>query len=150
MGFPILVRRHLYIESGPWCSIYRLGIVISVDIWFDGKTPWWVFKDLYPALVFVTGASRALVIQWCGSGQDWGPLQHAEVRGVKYWNSCLVFHIDRWINVIVIKYVEIFSRRLIPFCFMMQYRNASVSWCIVVMHHHCDALSLQCINVVMH
>ena len=47
----------------PWCSsIYRLGIVISVDIWFDSKTLWWLWKDPYSVLVFVTGASRALVI----------------------------------------------------------------------------------------
>ena len=61
--------------SMPWCSsIYHLGIVISFGIWFDGKTPWWLLKVPYSVLVFVTGASRALVIVWwverCGSRQD--------------------------------------------------------------------------------
>ena len=58
----------------PISSIYRPGTVISFDIWFDGKTPWWLWKDAYSVLVFVTAASRmsrVLVIFWverCGSG----------------------------------------------------------------------------------
>ena len=65
-----------FIISVMWCSsfktcivnalvfvyIYRLGIVLSFDLWVDGKTSWWLLKDLYSILVFVTGANGALVI----------------------------------------------------------------------------------------
>ena len=90
----------------PWCSsIYRLGIVISVDIWFDGKTPWWLLKDPYSVLVFVTGPSLGANVASRVRAKDdkrlsWGV----------YWGLFVVYKafVDSFLGWNILSYLEKF------------------------------------------
>ena len=58
MGFPILVRWHLYIESGPWTyqtfkyvQCYLLDSPISTQfITFESSTKWWTFHKVFKCI----------------------------------------------------------------------------------------------------
>ena len=85
----------------PWYSciyiyiyiyIYRLAIVISFDIWFDGKTPWWLLKDLQSVLVVATGTSRTPQTVMLGGIPP--SIQHG--RGLWARNLPLLLMIGEW------------------------------------------------------
>ena len=50
MGFPILVRCHLYTESGPWTLSDKSNVIIVFSIYFQSGSYWWCCLHLISVL----------------------------------------------------------------------------------------------------
>ena len=86
MGFPILVRRHIYIESGPWLSEWKFGFRLTVPIfskfpaihthitqktkyWMPFLTWWRHYMETFFALLALCGWIHQAPVDFPHKGQ---------------------------------------------------------------------------------